>query len=65
MDRHEGRVMSGFHYHGQPVSPQDAANILRHRLDWRRIQVRLQRERDERGGTIWRQLWSMIRGRDV
>jgi len=40
-------------------------NILRHRLDWRRIQVRLQRERDERGGTIWRQLWSMIRGRDV
>jgi hypothetical protein len=63
VDRHEGCVMSGFHYHGKPVSAQDVADILRHRLNWRVIQLRLHRERDERDGAIWRQLWAMIRGR--
>jgi hypothetical protein len=52
-----------FTYHGKPVSPQDVADILRHRLNWRVIQLRLHRERDEREGAIWRQLWAMIRGR--
>ena len=61
-DQHRPGV---FTYHGKPVSPQDAAEILRHRLNWRVIQLRLHRERDERDGTMLRQLWAMIWGRDV
>lgn len=63
MDRHEGRVM--FHFNGLPVTAAEVAAVLRHRLDWRRVQLKRQREKDAREGTMLRQLWSMIRGRDA
>lgn len=62
MDRHEGRLM-GFHYHGQPVSGQDAIDMLKNRKAHRHYGLSAKRRRDERDGTIWRQLWAMIRGR--
>jgi hypothetical protein len=55
--------MSGFHYHGKPVSAQDAADLLKHRADYRQHRLNAQRRRDEREGNLWRQLWAMIRGR--
>lgn len=52
-----------FHYNGHPLSAQDAADLISYRRRWRDIQLERQRERDTRDGTIWRQLWAMIRGR--
>lgn len=52
-----------FHYHGKPVSPQDAADMLNNRNIHRQLQKDAARRRDEREGTIWRQLLRMIRGR--
>lgn len=54
-----------FHYHGNPVTPQEAADLISVRRGWTRLKFRRQRERDERDGTILRQLWAMLRGRDV
>lgn len=54
---------SMFLYHGQPVSAQDAADIITHRLNWRRVILARKRDNDHRDGAIWRQLWAMIRGR--
>lgn len=53
----------GFHYHGQPVSGQDAIDMLKNRKAHRHYGLSAKRRRDERDGTIWRQLWAMIRGR--
>ncbi len=52
-----------FHYHGKPVSAQDAIDMLRNRAVHRQHQQDAARRRDEREGTIWRQLLRMIRGR--
>ncbi|WP_292046979.1 MULTISPECIES: hypothetical protein [unclassified Brevundimonas] len=54
--------MSGFHYHGQPVSPQDAIDMLKNRKAHRSYRLNAKRGRDERDGTLLRQLWAMIRG---
>ena len=53
----------GFHYHGKPVSPQDAIDLLRHRREWRRDKLERLRKFDEQRSGLWRQLWAMIRGR--
>jgi hypothetical protein len=53
----------GFHYHGQPVSAQDAIDLLKNRKAHRHYNLKAKRQRDERDGAIWRQLWAMIRGR--
>ena len=55
--------MQPFHYHGQPVSPQDAINMLRNRKAHRAYRLNALRGRDERESAIWRQLWAMFRGR--
>lgn len=52
-----------FHFHGQPVSPQDAIDMLRNRKAHRHYRLKGLRRRDELEGTLWRQLWAMIRGR--
>ena len=54
--------MSAFHYHGQPVSTQDAIDMLKNRKAHRSYRLNAMRRRDERDGTILRQLWAMIRG---
>lgn len=51
-----------FHFHGQPVSSQDAIDMLKSRRAHRSYRFNAMRRRDERDGTILRQLWSMIRG---
>nr|WP_316628365.1 hypothetical protein [uncultured Brevundimonas sp.] len=56
-------MMSGFHYHGKPVSPQDVADILRHRKAHRLDKLERLRDFDELHSGLWRQLWAMIRGR--
>lgn len=55
--------MSGFHYHGKPVSPQDAIDLLRHRKAHRLDKLERLRDFDELHSGLWRQLWAMIRGR--
>ena len=55
--------MSPFHYHGQPVSPQDAIDMLKNRKAHRAYRLNALRRRDERASGILRQLWAMIRGR--
>lgn len=52
-----------FHYHGKPVSAQDAADIIRHRNSYWRYKLRVKRARDERSSGLFRQLLRMIRGR--
>lgn len=52
-----------FHFHGQPVSPQDAIDMLKNRKAHRSYRLSAKRRRDERDGTILHQLWAMIRGR--
>ena len=60
------RPTGGFHYNGRPITAQQAADMIRDRqAEWSRTKAGIKRERDEREGTIWRQLWAMIRGRDV
>lgn len=54
----------GFHYHGKPVTAQEASDILRDRhIDWRRVILARKRDHDHRYGTFLRRLWSMIRWR--
>jgi hypothetical protein len=55
-------LMSPFHYHGQPVSAADAIAMLKNRKDHARYRLNAKRGRDERDGTILRQLWAMVRG---
>lgn len=52
-----------FHYHGKPVSAQDAADIIRHRTSYRKFTLAVQRARDQQVSGLFRQLWAMIRGR--
>nr|WP_316627912.1 hypothetical protein [uncultured Brevundimonas sp.] len=57
---------SGFTYNGHPITPQQAADLIRDRhAEWSRTKSDIKRERDERASGILRQLWAMIRGRDV
>lgn len=51
-----------FHFHGQPVSSKDAIEMLKNRKAHRSYRLNAMRRRDEREGTIWHQLWAMIRG---
>ncbi|WP_167765290.1 MULTISPECIES: hypothetical protein [Brevundimonas] len=53
-----------FHYNGNPVSAQEAADIINQRRDeWHRNRLARERDRDARECTILRQLWTMVRGR--
>ena len=53
--------MSGFTYHGKPVSLLDAADILRHRNSYWRYKLNVKRARDAQRSGLWCQLCSMIR----
>lgn len=59
-------------HNGKPITLSQAsaalnANITSHHTLWRRALDRHHmsncRERDERDGKLWHQLWAMIRGR--
>jgi len=52
--------MSPFHYHGQPVSAQDAIDLLRNRKVHWRYRLAAKRTFDQRASTLHRQLWSML-----
>ena len=52
-----------FHFHGRPVSAQDAAYIISQRHNWRRDRLGRLREFDEKRCGLWRQLWAMLWGR--
>ncbi|MFI8680853.1 hypothetical protein [Brevundimonas sp. SGAir0440] len=57
---------SAFQYNGNPVTAAEAAAIItERRAEWHRKRLDRARDRDARDGAILRQLWSMIRGRDV
>lgn len=47
------------------MSAADAIAMLKNRKDHARYRLKAKRGRDERDGTILRQLWGMIAGRDV
>ncbi|WP_312491650.1 hypothetical protein [Brevundimonas sp.] len=55
--------MNPFHYHGQPVSAQDAIDMLKNRKAHRAYRLNALRGRDERSSGLLHQLWAMIRGR--
>jgi hypothetical protein len=53
-----------FHFNGQPVSPAEAAAIIKdRRAEWHRSRLDRQRDRDTREGKLSHQLGAMIRGR--
>ena len=52
-----------FHFHGRPVSAQDAAYIISQRHKWHRDRLGRLRDFDELHSSLWRQLWAIIRGR--
>ena len=52
-----------FHYNGNPLTAQDAADLISFRRRWSDIKRERRREQDEHEGAIMRQLWAMLRGR--
>ena len=55
-----------FHFHGNPVTASEAAEIIAvRRAEWHRKRLGRARDRDAHEGALYRQLWAMIRGRDV